>query len=301
MAIELQEHICIDYIQEELLEEAGIRFGILRLDAIHPLVSGNKWFKLKENIRLAQAAGANGLLTFGGAFSNHLLATAAAAKTLGFSATGIVRGFHGRDNISPTLQHCAALGMQLQYVSREEYQQKNDPHYLYKLQHRYPGAYIIPEGGDNEAGVQGAMAIAGYIPPEADIVTVAVGTGTTFTGILKALAGSRQLLGFPAMKGGMYLQQQIAQQVPKALDNWQLKDEYHFGGFARYSDTLLDFMNHFYQQHNIRLDFVYTAKMIYGIFDMIRKGAIPANSHIIAVHTGGLQGNQSIGHLLSYT
>ena len=108
MAIELQEHICIDYIQEELLEEAGIRFGILRLDAIHPLVSGNKWFKLKENIRLAQAAGANGLLTFGGAFSNHLLATAAAAKTLGFSATGIVRGFHGRDNASAR-QQCSSV------------------------------------------------------------------------------------------------------------------------------------------------------------------------------------------------
>lgn len=300
MAIELQDS-CVDYIREALLNEAGIRLGILRLDTIHPLVSGNKWFKLKENIKLAQAAGADSLLTFGGAFSNHLLATAAAAQAFGLSTTGIVRGFHGKDKPSPTLLQCAALGMQLEYVSREEYQQKNDPDYLYQLQERYPSAYIIPEGGDNEAGVQGAMAIAGYIPQDATIVAVAVGTGTTFTGILKALNNGQRLLGFPAMKGGMYLQPQIVKHVPDAKSSWQLKDEYHFGGFARYTDSLLAFMNDFYQQHGIPLDFVYTGKMIYGIFDMIRKGLIPAGSHIIAIHTGGLQGNQSIRHLLSYS
>jgi 1-aminocyclopropane-1-carboxylate deaminase len=300
MAIELQD-ICIDYIREELLERAGVRLGILRLDAIHPLVSGNKWFKLKENIKLAQAADATTLLTFGGAFSNHLLAAAAAARELGLSSAGIVRGWHGRDNPSPTLQQCAALDMQLEYVSRETYQRKNDADYLGLLRERYPGAYIIPEGGDNEAGIHGAMAIAGYIPQDAHIVAAAIGTGTTFTGILKGLDGSRQVLGFPVMKGGRYLQEAIARQAPNTTSRWLLQDQYHFGGFARYTASLLAFMNRFYQQHGIPLDFVYTGKMIYGIFDMISKGVIPPGSHMIAVHTGGLQGNRSVSHLLAYS
>ncbi len=301
MAIELREHIRIDYIRDEMLQAAGIRLGILRLDEIHALVSGNKWFKLKENIRRAKAAGANTLLSFGGAFSNHLLATAGAAQAHGLSAIGVVRGLHARDNPSVTLEECNQLGMQLVYVSREEYRQKDDAGYIEALQQKYPNAFIIPEGGNNEAGQQGAGAIAAYLPADTSLVTLAMGTGTTFAGIRAVLDNKVAMLGFPVMKGGSYLQQEIEKHIPMCQDNWTLSDQYHFGGFARYTDALLAFMNAFYQEHHIPLDFVYTGKMIYGIWDKIRSKEIPAGSHIVAVHTGGLQGNRSVGHLLSYS
>lgn len=301
MAIELQEHIRIDYIREEMLQVADIRLGILRLDEIHPQVSGNKWFKLKENIGRAKARGADTLLSFGGAFSNHLLATAAAAKANGLSAVGIVRGLHARDNPSVTLRECNQLGMQLVYVSKEEYQQKDDTGYNEVLQKKYPAAFIIPEGGNNEAGLQGVGAIAAYLPEDASLVTLAMGTGTTFAGIRAVLDNKTAMLGFPVMKGGSYLQQEVEKHITISQNNWRLNDQYHFGGFARYTDALLAFMNAFYQQHHIPLDFVYTGKMIYGILDRIRNKEIEAGSHIIAIHTGGLQGNRSVGHLLSYS
>lgn len=301
MAIELREDLPIDYIHDELLLEAGIRFGILRLDRIHPLVSGNKWFKLKENIEVAKARGAKALLSFGGAYSNHLLAMAAAAKAYDLLPIGIVRGFHGQELPSATLLECAALGMQLVYVSREEYQRKEDPAYLQQLQVQYLGVYIIPEGGNNEAGLSGAAAIARYIPQDADLVMAAIGTGTTFAGVRNGLDSRTGMLGFPVMKGGEYLQQEIAERLQTTGTNWALATGYHFGGFARYNDELLAFMNDFYKKHHVPLDFVYTGKMLYGILDMIRRKEISGKKHVIAIHTGGLQGNRSIGHLLSYS
>lgn len=299
MAIDLEQRIRIDYIEHDLLLASAIQLGILRLDQIHPQISGNKWFKLKENIKAAQSGGFETLLTFGGAFSNHLIATAATAHQFGLQAIGIVRGFHAREQPSATLLECEALGMKLVYVSREDYNKKTEQDYLEQLQQQYPGTFIIPEGGSNNLGAEGAGAIAAYIPTDADWVVLPIGTGTTFCGIRNKLDEHIAMLGFPVMKGGEYLSEEISNRTSRG--NWLLEASFHFGGFAKYTGELIRFMNDFYAKCSIPLDFVYTGKMMYGIFQMIHEGKIPAGSHIIGTHTGGLQGNRSISRLLAYS
>lgn len=301
MAIDLQEQVQIDYLEDALLQQHRIRMGILRLDLVHPLVSGNKWFKLKENIMAARAAGKDTLLSFGGAYSNHLHAMAAAAQAFQLKSIGIIRGFHGKDLPSETLQQCREMGMELVYVSREEYGRKTDPLYLSGLQEQYPDAWLIPEGGNNEAGFSGAGTIAAYIPAAATMVALPIGTGTTFCGIRHQLDKDIAMLGFPVMKGGDYLHAELSARIDPGQDNWMLETAMHFGGFAKHTPELLHFMNRFYAIHRIPLDFVYTGKMIYGVEQMIRDGRIADGSHIICIHTGGLQGNRSVQAQLSYT
>lgn len=301
MAIDLREQVQIDYLEDALLQQHRIRMGMLRLDLVHPLVSGNKWFKLKENIRAARVAGKDTLLSFGGAYSNHLHAMAAAAQAFQLKSTGIIRGFHGKDLPSETLQQCREMGMELVYVSREEYSKKADPSYLSGLQEQYPDAWLIPEGGNNEAGFSGAGTIAAYIPADATMVALPIGTGTTFCGIRQQLDKGIAMLGFPVMKGGDYLYAELSAQIDPGQDNWMLETAMHFGGFAKHTPELLHFMNRFYAIHRIPLDFVYTGKMIYGVEQMIRDGRIADGSHIICIHTGGLQGNRSVQAQLSYT
>ncbi len=240
----------IDYICNEQLQAKNIRLGLLRLDEVHPLISGNKWFKLKENIRYALDRQYPAVLTFGGAWSNHLVATAAAAQHAGLTATGIVRGLHGEAAGSATLAQCAALGMQLHFVSRETYAQKEDPTYLNQLQARFSDHYIIPEGGNNESGMQGAKEIAAFLPDDATLVAAPIGTGTTFCGIRLALPVHINLLGFPVMKGGAYLQAGIVDRAGNT-GNWQLYTGYHWGGFARHKPELIDFINAFYDRYAI--------------------------------------------------
>lgn len=300
MAIDLQEKITVSYLEEEILFQKNIRLGLLRLDRIHPVVSGNKWFKLKENIRIAIRTGKRHLLTFGGSHSNHLIATAATARAYGLGSTGLIRGFHARENLSPTLKDCLDEGMELIYLSREEYKQKQNVEFLARYQQQFPESYIIPEGGNNDSGRIGAAAIAQFISDSASIVAVPVGTGTTFSGIRNGLAPHVTVSGFPVMKGGTYLQEEINKILHPPAVNWLLNSDYHFGGFARYTPELIDFINRFYARHSIKLDFVYTAKMMYGLYDLIQKDKMLAGSHIIAIHTGGLQGNRSIRHLLEF-
>jgi 1-aminocyclopropane-1-carboxylate deaminase len=293
------QSIRIDYIEEASLQARNIRLGLLRLDLVHPVISGNKWFKLQENIRFATGHKYASVLTFGGAWSNHLVATAAACAQAGLIVTGVVRGFHGKAVFSDTLEQCAALGMYLHFVSREDYNRKDDPAYLAALRAQFNDPFIIPEGGNNELGIVGARAIAACIPEDVTLVTTAIGTGTTFCGIRQALAEHINLLGFPVMKGGDYLRTDLAAHIPEH-NNWQLNSNYHWGGFARHKPELLSFMNDFYARYNIPLDFVYTAKMMQGILDMIEKNEVPEDSHIICIHTGGLQGNNSIKNKLHF-
>jgi 1-aminocyclopropane-1-carboxylate deaminase len=301
MAIDLQEQINIDPIDDELLRAKKVRLSILRLDQIHPLVSGNKWFKLKENIKEAVQNNCTTLLTFGGAYSNHLIATAAAAKASGLLSIGIVRGFHGKEHPTETLKQCEALGMQLHYVSREDYTQKKEAEFLSELQTFYSKAYIIPEGGDNTNGIIGAGEIASYIPSDTNLVVLTIGTGTTFAGIRNRLDSTINMLGLPVMKGGMYLKEEIEHKLNTNNNNWQLNAAYHFGGFAKYNQELLDFMNDFYAKHHIPLDLVYTAKMMYGVFDLLQKDYFPEGSNICCIHTGGLQGNNAVSQYLTYS
>lgn len=298
MDIDLAADMPVVNILDPFIKDRNISLQVLRLDTVHPVISGNKWFKLKENIRIAQSLQCSSILTFGGAYSNHLVATAAAANYHNFQSIGIVRGLHTAAKLTPTLEQCKDYGMDLHFVAREDYDRKYDIDYLHTLEKQFFNAYIIPEGGNNEAGMKGAAEIAGYIPKDADIVALAIGTGTTFCGLRNALPEHVSMLGFTAMKGGDYLLDTIQQKT--TTGNWQLATQYHFGGFAKKDNTLIDFMNRFYRQHRIPLDFVYTAKAMYGILDMIDKNHIPGNTKILMVHTGGLQGNNSIRDLLQY-
>lgn len=301
MAIDLQEKIRIDIIEDELLRLKGVQLSILRLDEIHPLVSGNKWFKLKENIKDAIATGSRSLLTFGGAYSNHLSATAFAAQAFGLGAVGVVRGLHGKENLTETLKQCEAMGMQLQFVSRNDYAQKESSSFLTSLRIQYPDTYIIPEGGDNEAGIKGAGEIADYIPETATYVALPVGTGTTFAGIRNSLNSRVNMLGFTAVKGGEYLAGEIREKLHTDDEHWQLITSHHFGGFARYNPELIAFMNEFYKLHKVPLDMVYTAKMMYGIYDMVQRDFFPKGTNIVCIHTGGLQGNSAVSQYLQYS
>jgi 1-aminocyclopropane-1-carboxylate deaminase len=300
MGIDFQTEIKIDVLENEILKAQDIELSILRLDRIHPVVSGNKWFKLKYNIAEAVEKGYDSILTFGGAFSNHLIATAAAAKALGLSSIGIVRGFHAESNLSETLHACVNMGMQLHFISRADYSQKETDVFLNTVAQQFPKAFIIPEGGDNEKGRKGTAEIAALIPYSFTHVALPIGTGATFSGIRNALNKDVQMLGFTAMKGGNYLEDAIKQSLNNTLPNWKLITDYHFGGFAKHNQSLIDFMNAFHKNFNISLDMVYTSKMMSGIFDLIKSEKFPNGSKILCIHTGGLQGNHSIKDLLNY-
>lgn len=273
---------------------------MLRLDLLHPVVSGNKWYKLQPNLEAALAQGYTCLLSFGGAYSNHLVATAAAAKAAGLQSVGIVRGTYAQQNLTPTLSDCKQFGMQLEFVSREDYDKKDDPGFLQGLALRYE-AYIVPEGGANEAGRSGAAAIARLIPQGYDYVCTAVGTGTTLIGLRNALPEDVQLFGFVPMKGGNYLEATIRQHIlPPKDKSWQLTDEFHFGGFGKHNSELLQFMNRFYELNMLPLDVVYTAKMMYGIEQLLQRHYFPPGSKVLCIHSGGLQGNVSVQERLVY-
>lgn len=267
---------------------------IKREDLLHPEISGNKWRKLKYNLQEAKRLQHQTLLTFGGAYSNHIAATAAAGKTYGFNTIGIIRG-EGHLPLNPTLRFATFCGMQLQYISREAYREKDNPDFLQELSARYSQPYILPEGGTNNLALKGCTEVVKDIAINYDYICCASGTGGTVAGIIAGLAGEKQVLGFPALKGGDFLQEDIRQLVynynGSEFSNWQLITDYHFGGYAKVKPELLAFIQTFQRQHHIPLEPIYTGKMIYGIFDLIRQGYFPKGSRIIAIHTGGLQGN----------
>jgi 1-aminocyclopropane-1-carboxylate deaminase len=262
-----------------------VQVDVMRLDKMHPVVSGNKWFKLKEHLALASPG--KPILTFGGAWSNPLDATAWAAKEAGLEAIGIVRG--ERPALFPaSLEDAAACGMRLEFVSRRDYKQKEDPAFQRELLHRFPGAYIIPEGGGGPPGIAGSEAIlrmtdtTGYTH-----IACAIGTGTTFQGLLRAATPQQTVVGIPVLKGFDTLWRQ--DRSPSLL-----LPQYHFGGYARHPRPLLDFMNEFYRATGIPTDIVYTSKLFYAIWTSIGAGLFPANSRLLIIHSGGLQGNRSL-------
>ncbi len=271
---------------------------MLRLDMVHPIVSGNKWYKLKHNIAYAKAHQFSSVLTFGGAYSNHLIATAAAAHYYGITAIGIVRGYNTN---TETLKACQSYGMQLVPISYEEYNLKAEPDYLQQLSITYNAPFIIPEGGANEQGRLGCEEIAQYIPAGYTHVCLSLGTGTTFIGLRNALNADISLLGYVPMKGGKYLQEEVAKYL--YLENnthWQLFDDWHNGGFGKWTEEQLSFMNTFNEMNNIPLDLVYTAKMMMGLEEQLHNGFFDTNARILCIHTGGLQGNVSVADKLHY-
>ncbi|MER2999410.1 1-aminocyclopropane-1-carboxylate deaminase/D-cysteine desulfhydrase [Pontibacter populi] len=284
----------LQQLQHPLLQEHKLILWVKREDLLHPHISGNKWRKLKYNLQEAKVQGKETLLTFGGAYSNHIAATAAAGAEFGFKTIGIIRGEEHLP-LNPTLQFATEQGMELHYISRELYRHKNEPYFLAELAVNYNQPYLVSEGGTNQLAVKGCTEIIDDIDVDFDVICCASGTGGTIAGLIAGLAGEKQVLGFPALKGGDFLKDEIDQLVynysGENYSNWQLITDYHFGGYAKVKPELLEFIHQFQEQHHIPLEPVYTGKMFYGLFDLIAKGYFAKGTRIVAVHTGGLQGN----------
>lgn len=292
------KRIPLQSIYEPIFEHFGVHLNVLRLDLTHTHISGNKWFKLKYNLREAKNKGHNTLLTFGGAFSNHIAATAAAGKQYGFNTIGIIRG-EEQAVLNSTLQFALKCDMQLHYVSRSLYRDKEALYVYVKeyFKHKYP--YVMPEGGSNLLGVKGCIEILNHIEIPFDVVCCAAGTGATLAGIVNALKPEQKAIGFQVLKAEGYIKSEVSnwleqieliglQQSGNPI--WEVSENYHFGGYAKVSDTLKDFVEKISNKHQLPLDMIYTGKMMFGIYDLIQQGCFKKGTTIVAIHTGGLQG-----------
>lgn len=277
----------------------GIQVFMKREDLLHPLVSGNKFRKLKYNLIQAQQENHSVLLTFGGAFSNHIVATAAAAKEQGFQSIGIIRGEELASKIAenPTLSLAKSLGMQLIFVTREAYRHKTDKTFIDQLRGQFGDFYLVPEGGTNECAVQGCEEILTPEDDSFDYICASVGTGGTLAGLIRASDTEQFVLGFSSLNTD-YLQKEISKFATGK--NWAINTDYHFGGYGKITPELIAFINDFYQKTKIPLDPVYTGKMMFGIQDLIAKKYFKKNAKILAIHTGGLQGIQGMNQFLTH-
>lgn len=298
--------IPLQQVNVDFLEEKNIQLFVLREDLIHPSISGNKWRKLFYNLQEAKNDGKNQLLTFGGAYSNHIAATAAAGKQFGFKTIGIIRGEEHLP-LNPTLQLAVENGMQLKYISRSLYkEEKYNTSFLQEMKAEFGDLYLIPEGGSNAFAVKGCTEILKNINIEYDVICCACGTGGTITGIIAAANETKEIIGFPALKGGDFLKNDIQQllanyqlqfDIKINSSKWSLITDYHFGGYAKTNTELIDFVNDFYQKQNIPLDLIYTGKMLYGILHLAKTSSKFNGKKIVAVHTGGLQGNKGFTNI----
>ena len=266
--------------QIDCIEYKNHQIGVLRLDKLHAEVSGNKWFKLKYNLSQAQLENKSTILTFGGAYSNHIAATAVACKLTGLKSIGLVRGEETVE-LNSTLTLAKKNGMQLVFVSREEYKQKTEKQYLQNLQEQFPHAHIIPEGGDNSLGQKGCEEILSEETKLYHTIFCAYGTGTTFKGIAKSLNAYQSLTAINTLK----------YDAKSNIVNATINNNYHFGGYAKHTTELLEFKKWFETTYHIPLDYVYTAKLFFAVFDLINQKKLPKDKSILLIHSGGLQGN----------
>ena len=284
------------------IKRNDISLYIKREDLIHPEISGNKYRKLKYNLEQATLENKSTLLTFGGAFSNHISATSFAGKLHGFKMIGVIRGNELGDDlentlqINPTLRFAHECGMQFKFVTRSDYRNKTAPEFIAKLAIEMGDFYLVPEGGTNELAVKGCEEILSEETEQFDVICLAVGTGGTISGLINSVKEHQKVLGFPALKGD-FLQHEIKKYVHQT-DNWKLNTDYHFGGYAKTSNELITFINQFKKETSIPLDPVYTGKLLYGIVDLINKGYFEKNTRILAIHTGGLQGIEGMYTIL---
>ena len=274
---------------DEIILYANNNVVMRREDLIHPFISGNKYRKLKYNLQKAKALNKNTLLTFGGAYSNHIAATAYAGKSYGFNTIGIIRGEELKDKVesNPTLKFAKSCGMQFKFVTREAYRNKLENDFIENLKLEFGDFYLVPEGGTNQLAVKGCEEILNIDDEGFDFICCCVGTGGTISGLINASKSHQKILGFPALKGD-FIREDIRKFAKK--ENWDLITDYHFGGYGKIKPELITSINDFKRKYNIPLDPVYTGKMMYGIFDLIEKQFFPKDSKILAIHTGGLQG-----------
>jgi 1-aminocyclopropane-1-carboxylate deaminase/D-cysteine desulfhydrase-like pyridoxal-dependent ACC family enzyme len=288
-------------IENLLFKQAGIQLYIKREDLLHPMVSGNKWRKLKYNLQKARHNGFKRLLTFGGAYSNHIAAVAWAAKAEGFESIGVIRGAEYA-SLNHTLQQAKDQGMKLHFITREKYKEKENQVFLQELGERFGSHYLIPEGGANWEGVKGVEEL-GHELRKYSHICVPVGTGTTLAGIINSLEEEQFALGFAVLKGEDYLEERVRDfLVSGGSEQWRINHEFHFGGYAKYNAGLINFINTFKRETKIPLDPVYTGKMMFGVYQLVKAGYFPVGSRLVVIHTGGLQGitgfNQRFGNLI---
>ncbi|HRB70768.1 MAG TPA: pyridoxal-phosphate dependent enzyme [Flavobacterium sp.] len=277
----------------------GITLTVKREDRVHPFLSGNKYRKMKYNLEQARKEGYTKLLTFGGAFSNHIAAVAAAGAHFGLETIGVIRGEELESEIeaNATLRLAQEQGMKFDFVSRESYRAKEDLFFLEKLKEKYGAFYLLPEGGTNTLAVKGCEEILETTDKtQFTHICCAVGTGGTISGLINSCGENQKVIGFPALKGS-FLSDEICKFVNN--DRWELINDYHFGGYAKINEDLIRFNNDFYAQTAVLLDPVYTGKMAYGIIDRIKKGYFPGGSTILMIHTGGLQGIEGMNKILA--
>ena len=281
-----------------ILEDKKVELFVKREDVIHPFVSGNKFRKLKYNLQEAKKQQQKTLLTFGGAFSNHIVATAVAGNLNGFKTIGVIRGEELGIDLKKTIENNSTLreanknGMEFEFVSREEYRQKSTEKFITKLREKFGGFYLIPEGGTNDLAVKGCEEILTNEDDFFNYICCAVGTGGTISGIINSAKKHQKVIGFPALKGD-FLETEI-QKHTILTKNWSLQTDYHFGGYSKVNDEVIAFINQFKKETGILLDPIYTGKMLFGIVDLIYKNHFRANSKILAIHTGGIQGISGI-------
>lgn len=298
MMLKLYEQPAIEEVKEEWIHDKGVQLFIKREDRIHPYVSGNKWRKLKYNLLKARDDGHKTLLTFGGAFSNHIYAASAAAKEAGFESIGVIRGDELADKpLNATLSFAKNNGMKFHFVSREDYRTKHEELFITGLKEKFGEFYLVPEGGSNHLAISGCEEIVDDDVRRFDYIGLPVGTGGTISGIISASDKYQQVIGFSALKGDFLIDEVknflSSYQVNRPVSlNWQIETDYHFGGYAKTTPELINFIKRFEADHHIPLDQVYTGKMMYGLYDKIRKGYFDEGVKILAIHTGGLQGRR---------
>lgn len=284
-----------------LEKRKGVEISLLREDQIHPEISGNKFRKLKYNLEEFSKGNHETILTFGGAYSNHISATAAAGKEFGIKTIGIIRGeeLEEKRSENPTLRFAENCGMQFKFISREQYRNKTSPKFLDELKSEFGKCYILPEGGTNDLAVKGCEEILGNHTKDFDFICCPVGTGGTISGLINSAENHQKILGFPALKDSEYLMEEIKRWTNRS--NFELISDYHFGGYAKVNPELLDFLNAFKSQFDVTLDAIYTGKMLFGIYQIMDKGYFPTHSKILVVHTGGIQGNEGMNQKLKQT
>lgn len=267
----------------------NISLSIKREDLIHPFVSGNKFRKLKYNLLEAAAQNQKQILTFGGAFSNHIAAVAAIGQLYQIKTIGVIRGEELVNSIdeNPTLRFAKSCGMQLDFISRTAYRNKTETSFLKQLEQKWGSFYLIPEGGTNALAIKGCEEILTEADADFDFICCAVGTGGTISGLINSAKGHQKILGFPALKGD-FLKEEICRFATN--QHWDLILDYHFGGYGKITPELVNFINQFFLKTSIPLDPIYTGKMVFGVIDLIQKGYFPEGSKILMIHTGGLQG-----------
>ena len=293
----------IQKVEFSEIENKGVFLFIKREDELHSFISGNKYRKLKYNLENAKNQDQKTLLTFGGAFSNHIAAVAYAGKKFGFKTIGVIRGNELANNLerylveNPTLKFAFENGMKFEFVSRSDYRNKTSNEFIDNLKMKFGKFFLVPEGGTNDFAVKGCEEILTKSDSQFDIVCSAVGTGGTISGLINSLEKHQKVIGFPALKGD-FLHNEISKYVLKTK-NWSLNLEYSFGGYAKVSKELITFINKFKSETKIPLDAVYTGKMIFGIVDLIKNDYFKKGTKILVIHTGGLQGNEGMNIVLS--